>query len=69
MAYIQIFYNGTIKEYTFNNLLDGLHWLKVTNVAFDYIIIDYETTVTFDEFDAYFNKVNDFCRKVYGSYY
>ena len=69
MVIVQVFCNGETKEYTFNNLLDGLHWLKVTNVVFDYIVIDYETTVTFEEFDGYFDKLNDFCRKVYGYHY
>ena len=69
VTYVQVFHNGKMKEYIFNNLLHGLRWLKVKNVAFDYIIVDDETTVTFDEFDAYFDKVNDFCRKIYGTYY
>lgn len=69
MVYVQMFHNDKMKEFTFNNLLDGLHWLKVTNAVFDYIIIDYDTTVTFTEFDNYFNKVNNFCNKVYGYCY
>lgn len=69
MTYIKVFHNDTVKEYHFHKLLDGLHWLKTTNAVFDYIIIDEETTVHFDEFNAYYNQVNEFCRKVYGTYY
>jgi hypothetical protein len=68
-AYVQVFHDGKVEEHVFHNLLDGLHWLKVTNAVFDHIIIDDEITVTFEEFDAYFNKVNDFCHQVYGTYY
>ena len=68
MVNIKVFYKDTMTEYNFRILLDGMHWLK-THVKIDYIIIDDETVVSWAEWDAYFEKLNAFCKKVYGYWY
>lgn len=51
-------------QFYFHNLLDGMRWLK-THVMIDYIVIDNETTVTWNEWDAYVDKLNTYCHNVY----
>lgn len=68
MIDIKVFYNGTMTQYNFRYLLDGMYWLK-SNVKIDYIIIDDETVVTWAEWDTYFEKLNKFCKEVYGYWY
>lgn len=52
MVNIKVYHNGSMRQFNFYNLLDGMKWLE-THVMIDYIIIDNETTVTWEEWDRY----------------
>ena len=65
---IEIYKNNTlIRRFYFYNLLDGLHY--IANLDFDYIIVDDERTIKRFEFRRYFETINDFYKRVYGTWY
>ena len=65
MVDIKVYCNNKMRQFHFNNLLDGMRWLE-THVLIDYIVIDNETIVTWEEWDYYFEKLNNFCKEIYG---
>jgi hypothetical protein len=67
MIDIKVYHNHEMKQYYFYDLLAGMQWLE-SHVMIDYIVIDDDTIVTWEEWDIYFEKLN-FCKKVYGYNY
>lgn len=67
MVDIKLYYNNTMRQFYFNVLLDGLLYLE--NKLFDYIIIDNEITVSCDGISAYIDKLNAYCKEIYGYSY
>jgi hypothetical protein len=68
MVDVKVYHNDTIRQYYFHDLLTGMKWLE-SHVSIDYIVIDNETTVTWEEWDSYVDRLNVYCKEVYGYSY
>lgn len=68
MIDIKVYYNNQMRQFYFNNLLDGMKYLE-THVKIDYIVIDDDRIVTWEKWHIFFEELNNFCKEVYGYSY
>lgn len=70
MNNIQLFVSGELtRSFQFYDLLDGLVWIFRNNIEFDIMRIDDDTTVRKHEFRRYLDRINNYYKRVYGTYY